>query len=648
MCQNVLFRLRNIGTFGNRFNWSTSLSRLPSVLLLVSLAKIRHYLANYMDQSRIRNFCIIAHIDHGKSTLADRLLELTGTVEKRRMKEQLLDTMELERERGITIKLQPARMKYTAKDGVEYELNLIDTPGHVDFTYEVSRSLAAVEGAILLVDSTQGVQAQTIANLYLAIDQNLTIIPVLNKVDLPNSDVERRGNELMQLIGCTREEILCASGKTGEGVPEILERIVRDVPPPKGDPAAQGRAIIFDSKYDDYQGVIAYIRCMDGFLQERSKVRFLATATNGEALEVGYLKPEHTKSGRLETGEIGYLVTGLKDIQAVRVGDTVSLTGDSSVEQLPGYREVRPMVYAGVFPSDGSEYEKLRDAILKLKLSDAALTFDPEHSSALGFGFRCGLLGMLHLEILQQRLIREFDMDIVITTPSVGYEVKLTNGDELFVKSPGDFPEVSRIEETREPWATVDIVCPKEYIGNVMALVQDRRGEYKNTEYLDLQRAILHYSMPLASVIVDFYDKLKSATAGYASLNYDFSDFRSSEIVRLDIHVAEEPVEALATLLHVTEADRRGREIIATLKEELPRAQFAIKLQAVIGAKILASDRINPFRKDVLAKMSGGDYSRKSKLLQKQKKGKERMLSMGVGGVEIPPDTFIKVLRRGN
>lgn len=617
-------------------------------LLLVSLAKIRHYLANYMDQSRIRNFCIIAHIDHGKSTLADRLLELTGTVEKRRMKEQLLDTMELERERGITIKLQPARMKYTAKDGIEYELNLIDTPGHVDFTYEVSRSLAAVEGAILLVDSTQGVQAQTIANLYLAIDQNLTIIPVLNKVDLPNSDVERRGNELMQLIGCKREEILCASGKTGEGVPEILERIVRDVPPPKGDPTAQGRAIIFDSKYDDYQGVIAYIRCMDGVLQERSKVRFLATATNGEALEVGYLKPEHTKSGRLETGEIGYLVTGLKDIQAVRVGDTVSLTGDSSVEQLPGYREVRPMVYAGVFPSDGSEYEKLRDAILKLKLSDAALTFDPEHSSALGFGFRCGLLGMLHLEILQQRLIREFDMDIVITTPSVGYEVKLTNGEELFVKSPGDFPEVSRIEETREPWATVDIVCPKEYIGNVMALVQDRRGEYKNTEYLDLQRAILHYSMPLASVIVDFYDKLKSATAGYASLNYDFSDFRASEIVRLDIHVAEEPVEALATLLHATEADRRGREIIATLKEELPRAQFAIKLQAVIGAKILASDRINPFRKDVLAKMSGGDYSRKSKLLQKQKKGKERMLSMGVGGVEIPPDTFIKVLRRGN
>jgi GTP-binding protein LepA len=598
------------------------------------------------EQSRIRNFCIIAHIDHGKSTLADRLLELTGTIDKRKMKDQLLDTMELERERGITIKLQPARMRYVAKDGEEYELNLIDTPGHVDFTYEVSRSLAAVEGAILLVDSTQGVQAQTIANLYLAIEQNLTIIPVLNKVDLPNSDVERRGNELMQLIGCSREEIILASGKTGVGVPEILERIIQDVPSPKGDPAAPGRAIIFDSKYDDYQGVIAYIRCVDGRLQERKQVRFLATDTMGEALEVGYLKPEHVKSGELETGEIGYLVTGLKDIQAVRVGDTVALDGNANVQALPGYREVRPMVYAGVFPSDGSEYEKLRDAILKLKLSDAALSFEPEHSTALGFGFRCGLLGMLHLEILQQRLLREFNMEVVITTPSVGYEVTLTNGEEVFVKAPSDFPDTARIEETREPWATVDIVSPKEYMGNVMALVQDRRGEYKTTEYLDMQRAILHYSMPLASVIVDFYDKLKSATAGYASLNYDFNGFRASDVIRLDIHVAEEKVEALATLLHVTEADRRGREIIATLKEELPREQFAIKLQALVGAKIIASDRVNPFRKDVLAKMSGGDYSRKSKLLQKQKKGKERMLAMGVGGVEIPPETFIKVLRR--
>ncbi|MBM3205051.1 elongation factor 4, partial [Candidatus Uhrbacteria bacterium] len=456
-----------------------------------------------MEQSKIRNFCIIAHIDHGKSTLADRLLEMTGTIEKRKMKEQLLDTMDLERERGITIKLQPARMRYK-----EYELNLIDTPGHVDFAYEVSRSLAAVEGAVLLVDSTQGVQAQTIANLYLAIEQNLTIIPVLNKIDLPNSDVERRAAELMQLIGCKREEILHASGKTGEGVDKILERIVKDVPPPSGEPAKPFRAVIFDSKYDDYQGVIAYIRCVDGALEKNQHVQFLATQAEGVALEIGYMKPEHVASGQMQAGDIGYLVTGLKDISSVRVGDTVALAG-ASVEPLPGYKEVHPMVYAGIFPQEGNEYEKLRDAILKLKLNDAALTFEPEHSTALGFGFRCGLLGMLHLEIVQERLSREFGMEVVVTTPSVGYEVTRTNGEMRLIKAPADFPDASVIEETREPWVKVDIVSPKEYMGNVMALVQDRRGVYKTTEYLDQQRAILHYSMPLASVIVDFYDKLK-------------------------------------------------------------------------------------------------------------------------------------------
>lgn len=599
------------------------------------------------EQTRIRNFCIIAHIDHGKSTLADRLLELTGTIDKRKMKDQLLDTMELERERGITIKLQPARMRYTAKDKNEYELNLIDTPGHVDFTYEVSRSLAAVEGAILLVDSTQGVQAQTIANLYLAIEQNLTIIPVLNKIDLPNADVERRAAELMQLIGCKREEIILASGKTGAGVDQILERVVQDVPAPMGDSEKPLRAIIFDSKYNDYQGVVAYVRCVDGRLAKNQKVHFMATDADGEALEVGYMKPDHVASGTLETGEIGYLVTGLKDISAVRVGDTITtLPRASSVTPLPGYREVRPMVYAGIFPSDGSEYESLRDAMLKLKLSDAALTFEPEHSSALGFGFRCGLLGMLHLEIVQQRLLREFDMDVVMTTPSVGYEVRLTNGEEVFVKAPSDFPDISRIDESREPWARVDIVSPKEYMGNVMALVQDRRGVYKTTEYLDMQRAILHYDMPLASVIVDFYDKLKGVTAGYASLNYELLDFRTSDIVCLTILVAEEPVEALATLLHESEAYRRGKEIIETLKEELPRQQFVVKLQASVGSKVVAGDRIAAYRKDVLAKMSGGDYTRKSKLLQKQKKGKKRMLEHGKGAVEIPPEAFIKVLRR--
>ncbi len=601
-----------------------------------------------MEQSRIRNFCIIAHIDHGKSTLSDRLLEITNTVEKRKMKEQLLDTMDLERERGITIKLQPARMTYKAKDGVEYELNLIDTPGHVDFTYEVSRSLAAVEGAVLLVDSTQGVQAQTIANLYLAIEQNLTIIPVLNKIDLPNSDVERRAAELMQLIGCKREEILHASGKTGEGVQEILERIVKEVPPPQGDAKKPFRALIFDSKYDDYQGVVAYVRCVDGALNKNEKIEFKATGVQGVALELGCLKPQHEANERMQTGDIGYLVTGLKDISGVRVGDTIAtaaLAGET--EPLPGYKEVRPMVYAGVFPQEGNEYEKLRDAILKLKLSDSSLTFEPEHSTALGFGFRVGLLGMLHLEIMQERLSREFGMDVVITTPSVGYEVKRTNGEEKLIKSPGEFPDASVIDVTREPWAKVDILCPKEYLGNVMALVQDRRGIYKNTEYIDITRALLHYEMPLASVIVDFYDKLKGVTAGYASMNYDFLDYRDSQVVRLDILVAEEPVEALATLLHESEAYRRGKEIVETLKEELPKQQFVVKLQASIGAKVIAAERIQAFRKDVLAKMSGGDYSRKSKLLQKQKKGKLRMLEHGKGSVEIPPDAFIKVLRRG-
>ena len=470
----------------------------------------------------------------------------------------------------------------------------------------------------------------------------------MNKIDLPNADVERRAAEIMQLIGCKREEIGTASGKTGEGVPAILERIVKEVPPPSGNETAPLRAVIFDSKYDDYQGVVAYIRCVDGRLPKNANIRFLATAADGQALDVGALKPDYVSAMALETGEIGYVVSGLKDISSVRVGDTITLKESADqVSMLPGYKEVRPMVYAGIFPSEGNEYERLRDAILKLKLSDAALAFEPEHSAALGFGFRCGLLGMLHLEIVQERLFREFNMEVVVTTPSVGYEVDYTNGDFKMIKSPAEFPDASLIKETREPWVRVDIVSPKEYLGNVMQLVQDRRGVYKTTEYLDMQRAILHYDMPLASVIVDFSDKLKGVTAGYASLNYEFSDYRASDIVRLTILVAEEPVEALATLLHESEAYRRGKEIVETLKEELPRQQFVVKLQASVGAKVIASERLSAYRKDVLAKMSGGDYSRKSKLLQKQKKGKARMLEHGKGGVEIPPDTFIKVLRRG-
>lgn len=598
-----------------------------------------------MEQSHIRNFCIIAHIDHGKSTLADRLLEVTGTVEKRKMKEQLLDTMDLERERGITIKLQPARMNYTSKAGEKYQLNLIDTPGHVDFTYEVSRSLAAVEGAVLLVDATQGVQAQTIANLYLAIEQDLTIIPVLNKIDLPAADVETHAAEIISLLGCKREDILHASGKTGEGVPEILERIVEEVPPPKGEKDKPLRALIFDSMYDDYQGVIAYLRVVDGNLKKNEQIFLAATSADAVALEVGFISPQRVKTTEVATGEIGYLVTGLKDIDSVRVGDTVQQKSNKA-GALAGYKEVRPMVYAGVFPQEGSEYERLRDAILKLKLNDAALTFEPEHSPALGFGFRCGLLGMLHLEILQERLSREFDMEVVITTPSVAYQVTKSDGEELLIKSPADFPDPSHIAETQEPWVNVDILVPKEYLGNVMQLVQDRRGVYKTTEHLEGERAILHYEMPLASVIVDFYDKLKGFTAGYASMNYEFLDYRPSKIVKLTILVADEPVEALATLLHDSEAYSRGKKIVETLKENLPRQQYVLKLQAAIGGKIVAAERLSAYRKDVTAGLYGGDVTRKRKVLEKQKKGKKRMLEHGKGAVAIPPDTFIKVLKR--
>ncbi len=600
-----------------------------------------------MDQSRIRNFCIIAHIDHGKSTLADRLLEITGTVEKRKLQAQMLDTMDLERERGITIKLQPARMAYKSTDGKEYQLNLIDTPGHVDFSYEVNRSLAAVEGALLLVDSTQGVQAQTIANLYFAVEQGLTIIPVLNKIDLPNSDVPRRAEEIMKLIGCAREEILTASGKTGEGVPEILETLVQRVPPPVGDTKKAPRALIFDSKYDDYRGVIAYVRIVDGTMKKNEKIHFMATGADGDALEVGYLTPQLHESATLETGEIGYVITGLKEISEVRVGDTIAQkVRITETEMLPGYKVVRPMVYAGVFPKEGDEYGKLRDAMERLRLNDAALTYEPEQSTALGFGFRCGLLGMLHLEIVQERLRREHNLEVVVTTPSVAYEITKTGGTEETITSPLDFPDPSFIEETREPWVKADIVTPTEYFGNIMTIVTDRRGIFQTTEWLDASRAVMHFEMPLASVIVDFYDKLKSVTQGYASMNYEFTGFRPADIVRLDINVAEEPVHALSTLLHRSEAESRGRHIVATLKDTLERKQFVIKLQAAIGAKIIASDRISAFRKDVTGYLYGGDVTRKMKLLEKQKKGKAKMMSMGKGSVDIPPDAFIKVLRR--
>ncbi|MFH1046912.1 MAG: translation elongation factor 4 [Patescibacteria group bacterium] len=601
--------------------------------------------------NNIRNFCIIAHIDHGKSTLADRLLEYTGTVSKRDMKEQLLDSMDLERERGITIKLQPARMNYRAADGQDYILNLIDTPGHVDFNYEVSRSLAAAEGAVLLVDATQGVQAQTIGNLYLALDQNLSIIPVVNKMDLPNARPQEVANEIADLLGCDPSDVLFASGKTGQGIPEILETIVKQVKPPQGNPTAPLRAMVFDSLFDAYRGVVAYVRVVDGSVGPGERFTMTATDADGEMLEVGYLRPKMVKSGRLLAGEIGYMITGFKEIQSCRVGDTVTVSDyrERQIQPLPGYREIRPMVFAGVFPKEGDEFERLRDAMEKLKMNDAALTFEPEHSSALGFGFRCGFLGMLHLEIAQERLRREHNMDIVVTLPSVAYEVTDTKDVLNIAKSPVDLPDPTYISSISEPWVKADIVSPKEHVGAIMALAQEKRGIYLNTEYLaanadETGRIIIHYEMPLASILVDFYDKLKGATSGYASFNYEVFGYRKADVVRMDILVNEDPVEALASIVYRDAAQREGRRIVERLRDTLPRQQFEIKIQAALGGKIVASSRIAPFRKDVVAKLYGGDATRKQKLLEKQRKGKKRM---GKGGrVDIPPEAYFAVLKR--
>ncbi|OGL71522.1 elongation factor 4 [Candidatus Uhrbacteria bacterium RIFCSPLOWO2_01_FULL_53_9] len=596
-------------------------------------------------QQHIRNFCIIAHIDHGKSTLADRLLELTGTIDKRQLKEQTLDTMELEQERGITIKLQPARMRHTV-DGQVYTLNLIDTPGHVDFSYEVSRSLAAVEGCLLLVDATQGVQAQTLANLYLAMDYGLEVIPVLNKIDLPAADVEARGTELMQLIGCKREEILAVSGKTGEGVPALLDAIVAHIPVPKGDSNAPTRALIFDSLYDDYQGVIAYVRVVDGALKTRDALHFMATGADGMVTELGHLLPSRAEDADLSTGQIGYVVTGLKELSSCHVGDTVTIAG-SVAKALPGYRVVVPMVFAGIFPKDGGDAEELREAMERLMLSDASISVEPERSAALGVGFRCGLLGMLHLEIVQERLKRESGVEVVVTTPSVAYRVRKTNGTEMRVTSPQDLPDPSHIESIFEPWVRTDIVVPSVYVGAVMSLVQDRGGLYKTTEYLDAKRALLHYELPLSAVIVDFHDALKTVTSGYGSLNYELLDEREASIVRLDILVAEDPVEALATFVYRDKAHQVGKRIVHALMEEIPRQQFVVKIQAAVGGKIVAGDKLSALRKDVTAKLYGGDVTRKRKLLEKQKKGKKRMAAMGHGRVEIPSKAYLRVLKQG-
>ncbi len=617
--------------------------------------------------TNIRNFCIIAHIDHGKSTLADRMLEITGTIEKRKMKEQVLDRMDLERERGITIKLQPVTMEYIPQitnykvqstnkfqkpnskiHDNKYILNLIDTPGHVDFTYEVSRSLAAVEGAILLVDSTQGIQAQTLANLYLAMEQDLTIIPVVNKIDLPAAQTEKTKNEIIKLLGCSKEEIICASGKTGEGVKEILDAVVERVPAPVGTRHASFlRALIFDSNYDEYKGVVAYVRIVDGQIKKGDKIKLIATGATSEALDVGIFKPDYQSTGELKTGEIGYIVTGFKDVSECRVGDTITLQKTAGeVKQLQDYKEVKPMVFAGIFPREGNEFQELRDAMEKLKLNDAALAYEPEHSQALGFGFRCGFLGLLHLEIFQERLKREHNLDLIVTIPSVAYKVYKKSNEELVIRSPQLLPDREVIEKIEEPWVTLDIITPKDYIGSIMSLVQDKRGVYKNTEYLDQERAILHYEMPMAMILTDFYDKIKSVSSGYASINYEFSGYKEAKVVKMDILVAEEPVEALSMIVYEDEAFKQGKEIVRTLKEALPKQMFVLKLQAAIGGKIVAAERLSAMRKDVTAKLYGGDVSRKRKLLEKQKKGKKKMMAAGKGSVEIPSDVFVKILKR--
>jgi GTP-binding protein LepA len=592
-----------------------------------------------MNQDHIRNFCIIAHIDHGKSTLADRLLELTGTVEKRAMKAQMLDKMDLEREKGITIKLAPVRMAYK-----NYELNLIDTPGHVDFSYEVSRSLEACEGAILVVDASQGIQAQTLANVYLAMAADLTIIPVLNKIDLPAADVERVGSEIVSLLGCAKEDILHISAKTGQGVEEVLERVVKDVPSPRGQSDDATRALIFDSYYDDYRGVILYVRITDGVINKNDQIQMMATAANGIALEVGALRPEMSSTNQLKAGEIGYIVTNLKSTREAKVGDTVTLVKAPATQMLPGYKDVKPFVYAGFFPESNEFYQELKDAVDKLSLSDSALQFEPENSPVLGFGVRIGFLGLLHMDIVRERLEREYNLDLVVTNPSTDYQVSLLNGEELDIKSAADLPDPAKIREIREPWIKGEVVVPKEYVGAVIQLVSSKRGIQKNLSYVDAQLALVSFEAPLANLLTDFYDQLKSATSGYGSFNYELDDYRAEDLVRVDFYVAGEIINALSVMVHRSEAQSLGRVIVEKLKEVIPKQNFQVSLQAAIGGRFIAREDISAYRKDVTTGLYGGDVSRKKKVLAKQAKGKKRMKRFGK--VDIPAEAFTVMLKR--
>ena len=596
--------------------------------------------------NNIRNFCIIAHIDHGKSTLADRMLELTGTIESRNMHAQLLDTMDIEQERGITIKLQPVTMGYRY-DSQSYILNLIDTPGHVDFSYEVSRSLAAVEGAILLVDAAQGIQAQTLANLYLALEQDLKIIPVINKIDLPAADIPKTTNEIVTLLGCKESEIIKASGKSGIGVEDILNTVVNEVPPPKDyEDNEAPRALIFDSNYDEYKGVVAHVRVVDGEIKKGDKIHLLATNAKSDATEVGVFKPKYSPQDKLKAGDIGYIVTGFKEVGECKVGDTISAQKEVDVKPLSGYQEVKPFVFAGIFPREGDNYEELREAISKLKLNDAALVYELERSQAFGFGFRCGFLGLLHLEIFQERLKREYNIDLVVTIPSVAYKIHKTSGENYIVHTPEEMPEPGTIDRIEEPWVKLDIVTPKEFIGGVMNLAQEKRGIYKTTEYIDDFRAIVHYEIPMATILTDFYDKIKSVTSGYASINYEYLDYREADVVKMDILVAEESADSLTMIVYRDDAFVQGKRIVNILKDVLPKQMFVVKIQAAIGGKIIAAERISAMRKDVTAGLYGGDVSRKRKVLQNQKRGKKKMMAMGHGRVDIPSDIFVKVLKQ--
>ncbi|MNO39271.1 Elongation factor 4 [compost metagenome] len=594
-------------------------------------------------QEKIRNFSIIAHIDHGKSTLADRILEYTGALSSREMQEQVLDSMDLERERGITIKLQAVRLAYRADDGEEYLLNLIDTPGHVDFTYEVSRSLAACEGALLVVDAAQGIEAQTLANVYLALDNNLEILPVINKIDLPSADPERVKQEVEDVIGLDASEAVLASAKAGIGIKEILEQVVQKVPAPTGDPDQPLKALIFDSHYDPYKGVIVYVRVVNGKIKSGSKIKMMATNKDFEVIEVGAFMPRMTIVDELNVGDVGFIVAGIKHVGDTRVGDTITDAKNPTTEPLPGYRKINPMVFCGLYPIETSDYNDLREALEKLQLNDASLSFEPETSSALGFGFRCGFLGLLHMDVIQERIEREFNIPLITTAPSVIYHVTLTNGETISIDNPSNYPEVGKIEYVEEPYVKASIIVPNDYVGTVMELCQSKRGEFVNMEYLDTTRVTIIYQVPLSEIVYDFFDQLKSGTKGYASFDYEVSGYRKSNLVKMDILLNGEQVDALSFIVHRERAYQRGRIICEKLRELIPRQMFEVPIQASVGTKVVARETVKAMRKNVLAKCYGGDISRKRKLLEKQKEGKKRMKQ--VGNVEVPQEAFMAVLK---